>query len=131
MKKYLFATNINDLKLDDTKKIGYVYKCLGAGFWALKQNNFRKALQKITMEVRALFGESHFVYLYMWVCVCVCVCLCVRVCYNYITISCKSPTCYTDIILVSRSSRPEVFCQIGILKFRKIFRKTPLSELPF
>ena len=74
MKKYLFTTDIKDLKLDDTKKIGYVYKCLGAGFWALKQNNFRKALQKITMEVRVLFGESHFLGL------CVCVCVCVLYC---------------------------------------------------
>ena len=100
MKKYLFTTDIKDLKLDDTKKIGYVYKCLGAGFWALKQNNFRKALQKITMEVRVLFGESHFLGL----CVCVCVCVCVLQLYC------------TNIILVSRSSRLEVFCHIGFLK---------------
>ena len=55
LKKYLFATNIKDLKLDEFKAIGYTYKCLGAGFWALKQNDFRKALQKVTMEVRVLY----------------------------------------------------------------------------
>ena len=91
-----------------------MYKCLGAGFWALKQNNFRKALQKITMEVRALFGENvSCACLCVCVCVCVCVCLCAFV---FVVIACKSLTCYTDIILVSRSSRPEVFCHIGVLK---------------
>ena len=50
----MFATNIKDLKLDEIKVIGYTYKCLGAGFWALKQHDFRKALQKVTIEVRVL-----------------------------------------------------------------------------
>ena len=50
----MFTTNIKDLKLDEVKTIGYTDKCLGAGFWALKQNDFRKALQKVTMAVRVL-----------------------------------------------------------------------------
>ena len=47
----MFATKLKDLKLDDSEKIGYTYKTMGAGFWALKQNNFRKALTEIVMEV--------------------------------------------------------------------------------
>lgn len=51
MKRYLETDDLKELKLDEERKIGYTYKCLGAGFWALKQNNFRQALQAITMEV--------------------------------------------------------------------------------
>ena len=45
---------LSSLKLCEYKKIGYTYKCLGAGFWALKQDNFRDALQEIVMEVLSL-----------------------------------------------------------------------------
>ena len=31
--------------------IGYTFKCLGAGFWAFRQDDFRAAITKITMEV--------------------------------------------------------------------------------
>lgn len=50
---------LSNLKLSEPKKIGYIYKCLGAAFWALKQNNYRMALQKIVMEV-VLVGEKYF-----------------------------------------------------------------------
>lgn len=50
LKKNMLVTNISKLKLSEHKKIGYIYKCLGSAFWALKQNNFRHALQIITME---------------------------------------------------------------------------------
>jgi len=45
------CTNIKELKLDE-EGIGYTYKSLGSGFWALKQDNFRKAIQKIVMRVK-------------------------------------------------------------------------------
>ncbi|XP_071082434.1 uncharacterized protein YegU-like [Haliotis cracherodii] len=50
LKKYLLCEKIQDLKLCELGKIGYTYKCLGCGFWALKQKDFRKALQTIVME---------------------------------------------------------------------------------
>ena len=45
--------NLEDLNLDERQKIGYTYKALGAGFWALRQADYRNALQKLTMEVTA------------------------------------------------------------------------------
>ncbi|XP_067683812.1 ADP-ribosyl-[dinitrogen reductase] glycohydrolase-like [Haliotis asinina] len=50
LKKYLKCKKIKDLELCEERKIGYTYKCLGCGFWALKQKDFRKALQTIVME---------------------------------------------------------------------------------
>ena len=50
---------IKDLKLTETGKIGYTFKCMGAGFWALKQDNFKKAMIKITMQVRFGFLLNH------------------------------------------------------------------------
>ncbi|XP_071082757.1 ADP-ribosyl-[dinitrogen reductase] glycohydrolase-like [Haliotis cracherodii] len=50
LKSFLEMKNIRNLRLSESGKIGYTYKCLGAGFWALKQKDFRKALQKIVME---------------------------------------------------------------------------------
>ncbi|CAH1782706.1 unnamed protein product [Owenia fusiformis] len=47
---YLNVKDLSALELDEAGKIGYTYKTLGAGFWALKQTNFRKAIQAITME---------------------------------------------------------------------------------
>lgn len=49
--EYMNYTKVKDLKLAEPRKIGFTYKSMGAGFWALKQDNFRKAIQKITMEV--------------------------------------------------------------------------------
>lgn len=47
----MYATTLKELKLDDYSKIGYTYKTMGAGFWALKQKEFRPALQAIVMAV--------------------------------------------------------------------------------
>ena len=46
----MFETKLDKLKLGES--IGYTFKCLGAGFWAFKQKNFRTAIQQVTMEVR-------------------------------------------------------------------------------
>ena len=37
---------IKELELCEAGKIGYTYKSMGSGFWALKQDNFRKAMRK-------------------------------------------------------------------------------------
>ncbi|XP_046563667.1 uncharacterized protein LOC124272507 isoform X1 [Haliotis rubra] len=50
LKTYLECEKIKNLNLDESRKIGYTYKCMGCGFWALKQKDFRKALQTIVME---------------------------------------------------------------------------------
>lgn len=47
----MFCTSLDDLRLDESDKIGYTYKCMGAGFWALRQNDFRAALEAIAYEV--------------------------------------------------------------------------------
>ncbi|KAL5015329.1 hypothetical protein ScPMuIL_009599 [Solemya velum] len=47
---YMKCHTLKWLKLDEESKIGYTYKCMGAGFWALKQNNFRETIQNILME---------------------------------------------------------------------------------
>lgn len=47
----MFCTSLDDLWLDESDKIGYTYKCMGAGFWALRQNDFRTALEAIAYEV--------------------------------------------------------------------------------
>lgn len=61
----MFALTLDELKLDEPGKIGYTFKTLGAGFWALRQNNFRRALTEIVMEVSILnfIGISLFVYI--------------------------------------------------------------------
>lgn len=51
LKTYMFAEKLKKLDLDEKHKIGYTYKTLGAGFWALKQADFRQAITDITMEV--------------------------------------------------------------------------------
>ncbi|KAL3868571.1 hypothetical protein ACJMK2_041372 [Sinanodonta woodiana] len=48
--KALYCENLHELRLDEEGKIGYTFKCLGAGFWALKQNDFRKALTEIVLN---------------------------------------------------------------------------------
>ena len=50
---------LRDLKLDDPNSIGYTFKCMGCGFWALKKDDFRTALQKIVLAVKC-----HFLYLF-------------------------------------------------------------------
>lgn len=48
--QFMSCKKIKDLKLCEGGKIGYTYKCMGAGFWALKQENFTKAMIKLVME---------------------------------------------------------------------------------
>ena len=48
---YLECDQIKQLKLDEPDKIGYTYKSMGTGFWALKQNDFRKTITKIILQV--------------------------------------------------------------------------------
>ncbi|XP_070558795.1 microtubule-associated protein 1B-like [Ptychodera flava] len=50
LKKYMYCEDLDKLMLDEHNKIGYTYKCLGAGFWAFKQKDFRKALTSIVRE---------------------------------------------------------------------------------
>lgn len=45
------CSDLKQLKLDESGKIGYTFKTLGSGFWALKQNDFRKAITKIVLQV--------------------------------------------------------------------------------
>ncbi|XP_078677172.1 ADP-ribosyl-[dinitrogen reductase] glycohydrolase-like [Branchiostoma floridae x Branchiostoma belcheri] len=47
---HMEAEKLSLLKLDERRKIGYTYKTLGAGFWALRQNDFRKAMTELVME---------------------------------------------------------------------------------
>jgi len=44
------VTDVTSLQLDERNKIGYTFKTLGAGFWALKQATFRDAIETVTME---------------------------------------------------------------------------------
>ena len=64
LKKHMFTKTLSELKLDDYKCIGYTYKTLGAGFWALKQDDFRQALQDIVMAVRRKHSAQLHVHFY-------------------------------------------------------------------
>ncbi|XP_053378387.1 ADP-ribosylarginine hydrolase Tri1-like [Mercenaria mercenaria] len=50
LKAYLYCTSLKDLHLDEAGRSNYTYKALGAGFWALKQKDFRQAIQDIVHE---------------------------------------------------------------------------------
>lgn len=50
LNKHMNVNRLRDLKLDEPGCIGYTFKCMGAGFWALKKDNFREALQRIVLE---------------------------------------------------------------------------------
>lgn len=43
----MFAKSLEDLQLDQRGKIGYTYKCLGAGIWSLRQDDFRAAIEAV------------------------------------------------------------------------------------
>ncbi|CAL1531811.1 unnamed protein product [Lymnaea stagnalis] len=47
---YMNCSKLKKLQLTEPGKIGYTYKCLGAGFWALRQKDFKKAMIKLIME---------------------------------------------------------------------------------
>jgi hypothetical protein len=51
LKAYLYCTSLKDLRLDEPGRSNLTYKALGAGFWALKQKDFRQAIQDIVHEV--------------------------------------------------------------------------------
>ncbi|CAH1264864.1 Hypp3077 [Branchiostoma lanceolatum] len=42
--------DLRTLHLDETDTVGYTYKALGAGFWALRQRSFRDTIIQIAME---------------------------------------------------------------------------------
>jgi ADP-ribosylglycohydrolase len=37
LRRHMFAASLPALELTEHKRIGYTYKCLGAGFWALRE----------------------------------------------------------------------------------------------
>ncbi|NER06422.1 MAG: ADP-ribosylglycohydrolase family protein [Okeania sp. SIO3C4] len=52
-KDYLYMARLSGLsafQLDAKDSIGYTYKAMGAGFWALTQNDFKKAILEIVRE---------------------------------------------------------------------------------
>ncbi|KAL8559171.1 hypothetical protein ACOMHN_048418 [Nucella lapillus] len=48
--QYMSCTQLKELNLAEPGRIGYTYKTMGSGFWALKKDHFRKALQELVME---------------------------------------------------------------------------------
>ncbi|CAG5126729.1 unnamed protein product [Candidula unifasciata] len=50
LKQHMTATALKDLKLSDISQMSFTYKALGAGFWALKQKDYRTAIQDIVMQ---------------------------------------------------------------------------------
>ena len=51
---YMYCTSLKDLDLDEPGRISYTYKALGAGFWALRQKDFRQAIQAVVLQVFAI-----------------------------------------------------------------------------
>ncbi|XP_012942561.1 uncharacterized protein LOC101848559 [Aplysia californica] len=47
---FMSCKKIKELELSGAGGIGYTYKCMGAGFWALKQDNFKKAMIQVVMQ---------------------------------------------------------------------------------
>ena len=58
----MYAKQLKELKLDEHDKIGFTLKTLGAGFWALTQHDFRRALTDLVMEVATLTGSHSCVH---------------------------------------------------------------------
>lgn len=54
----MFEEKLQNLELGES--IGYTFKCLGAGFWAFKQKDFRNAIQQVTMEVIKAYCQRVF-----------------------------------------------------------------------
>ncbi|RUS80309.1 hypothetical protein EGW08_011947 [Elysia chlorotica] len=50
LKRHMQASSLKELKLGDITNMSFTFKALGAGFWALKQKDFRSAIQDIVME---------------------------------------------------------------------------------
>lgn len=51
LKRAMHPSSLKELKLDEPGKANYTYKTLGAGFWALRQKDFREAIQDVVLEV--------------------------------------------------------------------------------
>uniref|UniRef100_A0A6B2L7N5 ADP-ribosylglycohydrolase n=1 Tax=Arcella intermedia TaxID=1963864 RepID=A0A6B2L7N5_9EUKA len=49
LKKHLYS-DILDLQLDEGTSIGYTFKCVGSGFWALRRQNFKEAITHISLQ---------------------------------------------------------------------------------
>lgn len=56
----MFAKSLKNLQLDEHGKIGYTYKCLGAGIWSLRQDDFRAAIEDVAFEVRLTPGSNQY-----------------------------------------------------------------------
>nr|XP_022300913.1 uncharacterized protein LOC111109117 [Crassostrea virginica] len=50
LKRAMHPSSLKELKLDEPGRANYTYKTLGAGYWALRQKNFREAIQDIVLE---------------------------------------------------------------------------------
>ena len=61
--KHMYAKQLKELKLDEHDKIGFTLKTLGAGFWALTQHDFRRALTDLVMEVARLAGSHSYTHI--------------------------------------------------------------------
>lgn len=57
----MFAESLSDLQLAESRAIGYTYKCMGSGFWSLRQNDFRASLEAIAYEV-TMISEQMSIY---------------------------------------------------------------------
>lgn len=57
----MFAESLSDLQLAESRSIGYTYKCMGSGFWSLRQNDFRTSLEAIAYEV-TMIKEQMSIY---------------------------------------------------------------------
>jgi len=47
----MYVGTLKELNLDEPGMTNYTYKTLGAGMWAMRQKDFRQAIQDIVMEV--------------------------------------------------------------------------------
>lgn len=56
----MFAKSLENLQLDEHGKIGYTYKCLGAGIWSLRRDDFRAAIEDVAFEVRLTPGSNQY-----------------------------------------------------------------------
>jgi ADP-ribosylglycohydrolase len=51
MRNHIKVKNLKDLKLDDSKAIGYTFKALGCGFYGLRKGtDFRQTIIELIME---------------------------------------------------------------------------------
>ena len=65
LKRHMQASNLKDLKLGDVNNMSFTFKAVGAGFWALKQKDFRTAIQDIVMEVSQFEGRLCVIHFFL------------------------------------------------------------------